>query len=318
MPSPFQKPIPPAGSIGRESGVVERIRNLIGVGDTPAIGEIFFGDDAAVLMAPVGKMLVVCTDAAVMGTHLDPQYFDAFDLGWRAMAATLSDLAAMGSEPWRALVTVIAPEATAIIEAMEGAQAVAQAHGTTIVGGDVSSGSELSVSVTALGLSGSSCLTRAGARPGEVIFVTGSLGGSAAGLRYARSNDSAHPELIERHCRPRPLFREGSCALLAGASAAIDTSDGLGLDLERLCQSSGVGAALDLIPVIEGAQEHEALSGGEDYELIMTTSYPEELVRVFEAEGLDSPIRVGVITEGSGVHLNGELLKSEGYEHFTQ
>jgi thiamine-monophosphate kinase len=317
MPSPFQKPIPPAGSIGRESGVVERIRNLIGVGDTPAKGEIFFGDDAAVLLAPTGKMVVACTDAAVMGVHLDPRYFGAHDLGWRAMAATLSDLAAMGSEPWRALVTVIAPEANAIIDAMEGAQAAAQTYGTTIVGGDVSSGSELSVSVTALGLSGPSYLTRAGARPGDVIFVTGPLGGSAAGLRYAQSNDTAHPELIERHGRPRPRFREGRCAVLAGASAAIDTSDGLGLDLERLCESSGVGAALDLIPVIEGAQEHEALSGGEDYELIITTSHPDELERIFQAEGLDSPIPIGVITEAHGVYLNGALLKSEGYEHFS-
>jgi len=317
MPSPFQKPIPPAGSIGRESGVVERIRNLIGVGDTPEIGEIFFGDDAAVLLAPAGKMVVACTDAAVMGVHLDPRYFGAADLGWRAMAATLSDLAAMGSEPWRALVTVIAPDTTEVIDAMEGAQAAAQSFGTTIVGGDVSSGSELSVSVTALGLSDPNYLTRAAARPGDSIFVTGPLGGSAAGLRYAQSNDTAHPELIDRHARPRPRFREGRCAVLAGASAAIDTSDGLGLDLERLCQASGVGGALDLIPVLDGAQESEALSGGEDYELIMTTSRPEELVRMFQAEGLPSPIRIGLITEGQGVTFKGEPLKAEGYEHFS-
>ena len=315
MTSAFQNPAPPAGPSNRESGVVERIRNLIGVGDTAAEGEIFFGDDAAILSPPPGQALVACTDAAVMGVHIDPALFGPHDLGWRAMMATLSDIAAMGAEPWRALVTVIGPKADDLILAMEGAQAAAEAGLTTIVGGDVSSGSELSVSVTALGLLDGSALTRSGARVGDTVLLTGALGASAAGLRLARRGEGLEQALVERHIRPRPKLREGALARALGASAAIDISDGFSLDLGRVAELSGVGVEIHELWVADGASKSEALSGGEDYELVMVTNAPEELIKGFAKAGLPSPRSVGNIVKTRGMWLNGQVLEPSGFDH---
>ena len=315
MSSAFQNPIPPAGLSNRESGVVERIRNLIGVGDTAQEGEIFFGDDAAVLTPPTGRSLVACTDAAVMGVHLDAGLFGPFDLGWRAMAATLSDIAAMGAEPWRALVTVIGPKAEELVMAMEGAQAAAEAGSTTIVGGDVSAGSELSVSVTALGLLDGAALTRRGACVGETVLLTGSLGASAAGLRLARSGGAIDDPLVLRHLRPYPRLREGAMARALGARAAIDISDGFSLDLGRVAEASGVGVEIYELWVADGATKREALSGGEDYELILVTNAPEALIEGFSHQGLSAPRIVGEIIENRGLWLDGQAIEPSGFDH---
>lgn len=317
MTSAFHQSTSPEGSSSRESGVVERIRNLIGAGDTPEIGEIYFGDDAAVLTPPLNTQVVACADAAVIDIHIDSRYFQTQDLGWRAMVATLSDVAAMGAEPWRALVTVVGPDPEALVGAMEGAQAAAKITGTTIVGGDVSFSRELSVSVTALGLITGAALRRDGMQAGDTIFCTGPLGASAAGLRAVREGSSLNDAFVERHRRPLPRLREGRCARDAGATGAIDISDGLALDLWRLCEASGVGAELDVIPMATGVSSRDALAGGEDYELLLTTSQPQRLLEDFASAGLSLPIQIGKARPQLGVYYEGKLLNAEGFEHFA-
>jgi thiamine-monophosphate kinase len=288
-------------------------------GFAPQEGEIFLGDDAAVLLAPpAGCDLVFCTDAAVAGVHADLGLMAPADLGWRAAVATISDLAAMGADPWRLVVSACAPPEVSVSELMDGVIEAAQAYGCWVVGGDVTSSATATVVVAALGLvPHGGALTRSGARPGDTLFVTGPLGASAAGLRMARAGDlETHPGLIAAHRRPRAQVDGGRAARLGGASAAIDVSDGLGRDLERLAMASLVGFALSDLPVAPGALEEEALGGGEDYELVIAARDPERLLDAFASAGLSAPVEIGQVLEDASVRtLRGAPVAAAGYRH---
>ena len=322
MTSPKQKPAPPGRLVGRELTALERIGKLIADArfDSP-VGETWFGDDAAVLTAPpVGLDVLSCSDSAVAGVHADLAHLTLADLGWRAVAATLSDIAAMGGRPWRMVVSVSTPPNRAATEIMEGAVAAAAAFGCPIVGGDLTSSPEAVVSVAALGLVPvRSAVLRSGASEGDVLFVTGPVGGSAAGLRTLRAGDGDSPigaPLIESHCRPRPLFAEGEAARRGGATAMIDISDGLSLDAVRLGVASGLGVALDTVPIAEGATEAEALGGGEDYELLIAVKDPDRLVAMYGECGLTAPLHIGRLTKGAGdLVLRGERIEAQGWVH---
>ncbi len=282
-------------------------------------GELWFGDDAAVLgPAPVSMDVLLCSDSAVAGVHADLRLLSPADLGWRAVAATLSDIAAMGGEPWRLVALVSSSPEVPVSEIMEGVIAAAQRFGCPVVGGDVTSSATPTVSIAAVGLAPrGEAVTRAGAHPNQAIFVTGPLGGSAAGLRELSDPHGApDPSLEAAHRAPSPRLEEGGAARRAGASAMSDISDGLGLDLDRLARASGVGVALIDVPVAEGATRDEALGGGEDYELIIVTGDPEGLRRVFLEEGLALPIEIGTTVADPSIRtLRGEVLVASGYRH---
>ncbi len=158
-------------------------------------------------------------------------------------------------------------------------------------------------------------MTRAGASAGDVLVVTGPLGGSAAGLRLLRSGRGDGP-LVEAHRRPRARLAEGRVAAEAGATAMIDVSDGLALDLHRLADASGVGFVLDAVPVAPGARLDEALGGGEDYELVVATPDPGALGAAFAGAGLRPPMVIGRCTAEIGERLlGGEPLGRLGFEH---
>ncbi len=251
---------------GGEFAVIEALRRRL---PGPPGGEVWIGDDAAVL-APVDGVLLLTTDLSVAGVHGDLDLIGLDDLGWRAMTAAVSDIAAMGGRAHRAVVGVAGPPSTDVALLYEGIGACAEVHGCPVVGGDLSGATEVVVAVAVTGhVPGRpGPVPRAGARPGDSLFVTGPLGSAAAGLRSLRRRHQAssrrrgaHPTLAAAtsddvegaHCRPRARLAEGEVARLAGASAMIDVSDGLLAELGHLADASGVGFRLDAVPVAPGA-----------------------------------------------------------------
>jgi len=282
-------------------------------------GQLWFGDDAAVLHEPpLGLDLLLCADVAVEGVHADLDLLSPAMLGWRAVAATLSDLAAMGARPWRMVVTACGSKLAPVSAIMEGAIEAGAAFGCPIVGGDISSAPVASVSVSAMGLvSSGGAVTRSGASAGELLFATSALGASAAGLRMLR--DGGRDEggaLIEAHRRPTPQIAEGTAARLGGATAMIDVSDGFSLDLHRLAVASAVGVELETLPIAVGATEAEALGGGEDYVLIFSAPAASPIIEAFDGAQLAQPIVLGqTVAETGRRNLRGLAFDATGFGH---
>lgn len=224
-----------------EDGVLRAILPLLPSGPATLLGP---GDDAAVLAAPDARV-VVSTDAMVQERDFRLDWSTGEDVGVKAAAQNLADVAAMGAVPTALVVTLVAPPSTPVAWAEGLARGLAlgcAGSGATVAGGDLSSGPVLVVSVTALGdLEGRDPVRRDGARPGDVVAVRGTLGRSAAGLALLEAGRAdVDPELVRAHLRPDPPVLAGREAALAGATAMIDVSDGLLLDLGRVARASGV------------------------------------------------------------------------------
>ena len=296
--------------------------------EVPPAGETWIGDDAAVVRLPAaagsGPMLLA-TDLVVEGVHVDLARGTAGDAGYKALMVAVSDLAAMGARPRYALASVAAAPGTDLEGLGGGLAEAAGDTGCLVVGGDLSTSPCLVVSVAVLGtLDGpgpdARPMLRSGASAGDRVFVTGPLGASAAGLRLLTVGpippDGSTEGLVRAHRRPVARIEEGVAARLAGASAAIDVSDGLVADAGHLAQASGVGLALADVPVAEGASVDEALRGGEDYELVVTTGSPDRLVDEFARAGLRAPRPIGVCTgDADQMTLEGRPLPAGGWEH---
>jgi thiamine-monophosphate kinase len=307
-----------------EDAVVGRIAAILEAASGPApLGEIWIGDDAAVVQVPAGP-LVLATDACVAGVHADLALVGLDDLGWKALTATVSDIGAVGGWPRHALVSVAAPVGTEVERLTAGVAAAAARWGCPVVGGDVTTAGQLMVSVAATGaLAGPRPpVLRSGASAGDHLMVTGPLGGSAAGLRVLRRGDATGAQeaaLVESHRRPQARLAEGAVARDAGATAMMDVSDGLALDAHRLATASGVGFALDSVPVAPGATEEEALGGGEDFELLIAVEDPEGLASAFAAAGLRPPLPIGRCTADPAERtLCGRPLAPLGYQHLLE
>lgn len=317
----------PWGTHGTEDAVVRHLTSMFAAmsGTAPA-GEVWIGDDAAIVAAPRGR-LILCCDATVAGVHADLSLVGVDDLGWKALTSTVSDVAAVGGRPRHALLTFCVPPGTDIERLTKGVAEASERWRCPVIGGDVTASSQLMVSVAATGvLEGDAPpVLRSGAAAGDSLVVTGPLGGSAAGLRVLRArarrdvvdlDDELAAALVRAHRRPEARLAEGVAAREAGATAMMDVSDGLALDLHRMADASGVGVALDLVPVAQGATEEEALSGGEDYELLIATGDPTRLAATFARNGLRPPIVVGRCTDDPRERtLRGEVLVRRGFEH---
>ncbi len=328
-----------------EFAAIEMIRQVLGeaarkggVGGapmSPLAGEVWIGDDSAVLEQD-GDRLLLTSDLTVAGVHADLDLLGLTDVGWRALVCALSDIAAMGGAPAHAVVGVAAPRGTDLRSLYEGIAAAATEHRCPVVGGDLSSAGQLVVAATVAGRvpEGRSAVLRSGAVPGDTLFVTAPLGSSAAGLRAlreaagtqagkeARSEGSVRTgplrdsPLVKAHLRPRARIAAGQAAGRGGATAMIDVSDGFAADLWHLADASGVGFELERVPVAEGASAEDALGGGEDYELVIATAEPERLVATFVTSGLPPPLEIGVCTAESGRRMfGGARLEPVGYEH---
>jgi thiamine-monophosphate kinase len=315
MPTPVDPTVPIGAYPRREDDVIERIAQIVGQRNIPE-GEKHIGDDAAVLAPFVGQA-VISTDVAVLGVHLDSEYFPLEDLGFKAVAAAVSDLAAMGARVRGAVVAVTAPAGTDLEELHRGMADASIVTNCPIVGGDLSLGRDVSVAVTVFGeCPGRGAVYRSGAKAGDELLVTGPLGRSAAGLRRRRAGASLSDELVVAHRRPWPRLAEGMAARGAKVHAMMDLSDGLGLDLHRLADASGVGFALDDVPVAEGATIDEAISGGEDYELLIATDDAARLRLVFQDRRLRVPLRIGVVVSDIATRtLRGDRFERRGWQH---
>ncbi|HUP68260.1 MAG TPA: thiamine-phosphate kinase [Acidimicrobiales bacterium] len=302
-----------------EFAAIERFRQML---PQPPPGETWIGDDAAVVAAPAGALLLTA-DSVVAGVHVDLNLVGLDDFGWKAVAAAVSDVAAMGGQPKYLLVSVCAPEGTDIDLLYVGIADAGAEYRCPVVGGDLSGGSQLMVSMTVVGDAGTTPpVMRSGASAGDTIFLTGPVGSSAAGLRRLREA-AAHPAggrndpLARAHRRPRARPAEGAAARAGGATAMIDISDGLAADLRHLAAASGVGVVLQSVPVAEGATLDEALGGGEDYELVFTAADSARVMASFAEAALRAPIAFGRCTGDPDERvLAGEPLPEGGWEHW--
>ena len=298
------------------------------------------GDDAAVWRPSRSNLSVITTDALVEDVHFTLEAMSPADVGHRALAANLSDIAAMGARPVLATIAlgVNARSDAAWIEAMYGGLAeLAQRSGCALAGGDITRSPAITLAITVVGeVRASNLKTRSAARPGDAVAVTRPLGASRAGLRIALerpqlADDPRFAAAVRAYRRPEPELAAGRwLAASRNVRALMDSSDGLSTDLGRLCAASGVGAKIDAIPVAADARATAelfaddpvayALDGGEDYALIVTIA-----ARAFDylagrfAQRFGVPlIRVGTIVKEPGVQgPRGERIAAGGWDHFV-
>jgi thiamine-monophosphate kinase len=300
------------------------------------------GDDAAVVASPRGTT-VLTSDMLVEGVHFDRALTSARDLGAKSIAVNVSDIAAMAASPRYAVVSLGLSEADDpawVVELYGGMRAASDEYALSLVGGDVNRAPVSVISVTVVGEAAEGrAVLRSGARPGDRIVVTGSLGAAAGGLLLARSGNAAMAtdwgrDLLEAHFRPVARVGEGQTLAQSGARAMMDLSDGLLLDLSRLCAESAVGARLELssVPVSIGLLRlaevlpcdplELALSGGEDYELVATidpAAVDDARTRLLDRFGA-ALTDIGEITGSGfvGVDASGaeHPLEAKGWDHF--
>jgi thiamine-monophosphate kinase len=307
---------------GEDAALAAITRQLSATLGLPPAGEIWIGDDAAVVEWSHGP-LVLAVDAAVAGIHAELELVSLADLGWKAVAAAISDIAAMGAQPRHGLVTLCLPAGTDLDQLNGGVAEAAAEWACPIVGGDLTGGNQVVVSIAVTGSlepPDQRATTRGGASPGDRLFLTGPVGASAAGLRVLRDGppSSSVMALVDAHRRPRARVAEGRAARAAGATAMIDVSDGLARDLHRMAIASRVGIDLDALPVASGATPDEALGGGEDYELVIAVppQQAEPMVQQFVAAGLRPPVAIGQCTQRIGqLDLDGQPIPPVGWQH---
>jgi thiamine-monophosphate kinase len=317
-----------------ERALLDEIQRLI-----PANGRVRLGpgDDAAVL-APHPAPLLVTTDALVEDVHFRSQWLTGAALGRRAFEVSASDIAAMGGRV-RGAVLAVATPATLPVRRLRaivrGVRDAATRAGGALIGGNLASATELSLTVTVVGAAVARPVTRAGGRPGDQLFVTGTLGGAAFGLRSLLTPRSI-PAAVAVRCWRKPVARLRAGETLARrgiAAAMIDVSDGLLIDAERLCEASGVGARihvdrLPLSPTLRRVPLRDAqvlaLTGGEDYELLFAVRPNRRAALRAAATALGCPATwIGELVRDRGITMvDGDVdsaaLAGGGHQHFRR
>ncbi|HEX5756992.1 MAG TPA: thiamine-phosphate kinase [Arenimonas sp.] len=325
---------PAAGGVAAatEFSLIDRIRARCIGRDDVVLG---IGDDGALLQPPAGQQLVVSTDTLVAGVHF-PEDTAPADIGWKALAVNLSDLAAMAAQPaWCTLaLTLPGGDAAWLDGFLDGFLDLAARHDIALVGGDTTRG-PLAVTVTVMGfVPAGQALRRDAARVGDEIWVTGTLGDAAAALRQWQVGVGMDADLRRRLDRPTPRIDVG-LALRGLAAAGIDLSDGLLADLGHVLKASGVGAELQLAALPTSAALHALqhddqarwplqLSGGDDYELCFTAppAHHDAIVAALSKVGPAAQV-IGRIVAGSDLALyradgNRWQADAKGYQHFVE
>ncbi|MEE4310832.1 MAG: thiamine-phosphate kinase [candidate division KSB1 bacterium] len=330
-----------------EFGLIDRIQNILpkAVGDDLLLG---IGDDTAVISMDDSRAMLITCDIQVEGQHFDLSHISPYQLGRRAMAVNLSDIAAMGGTPTYALVSMGLPAHLPLSDfedIFKGMRDQLNLYRAFVIGGNLSHTSrEMVIDITMMGEAPvSGYLTRSGARIGDRIFMTGNLGMSAAGYhvlkKYGNTIPSELQSFVKAHLQPEPRVHAGrAIAKFSGATAMIDLSDGIAGDLNHVCTNSGVGAELfeDKLPVTDQLRElaHRldlslqelVLSSGEDYELLFTAEpdTTQDTINQIAEAGQVAVTEIGVITSAKeGIRLNttdGKMQQLEpvGWDHFKQ
>ena len=301
-----------------ESGLIRKIRERF---KSPVVVPI--GDDAAVFDVPAGQSLVFCSDLLAENTHFIRDLDPPDSIGYKSVAANVSDVGAMGGTPLHFLISLAAPgdlDGAWVDSFLDGVALACGDFKISLIGGDSSSADRIFVDVSMIGsVPSGKAIRRSGAKPGDSIYVSGQIGGSALGLECLRSGDLKNPA-VRRHLYPEPRHKLGA-ALLERAHAMIDISDGLSTDLTHIVEESKVSARIykDRLPGWPGAGDHHILHGGEEYELIVAS--PHDLA---EVRMMNVPLRrIGEII-GSGVEnqvflIDGtqeSVLRPQGWQHF--
>ncbi|PZG13268.1 thiamine-phosphate kinase [Micromonospora craterilacus] len=304
-----------------EFGLIDRVTARLSYGSTVLLGP---GDDAAVVAAPDARV-VASTDVLVEGRHFRRDWSGAYDIGRRAAAANLADVVAMGATPTALLVALCVPAdlSTGWVEELaDGLGAEAASVGASVVGGDMSASPTLTIAVTALGdLAGRPPVTRAGARPGDLVALAGRTGYAAAGYTVLSRGFRTPRLLVEAYRRPEVPYPAGPLAARLGATAMIDVSDGLLADLGHVAKASGVAVDIDRDAFEVPPQMRDAaqalgvdpytwlLAGGDDHALAATFPPATALPEGWRA--------IGRVAEGSGVTVDGSPFDGPaGWDHF--
>jgi thiamine-monophosphate kinase len=300
------------GELG-EFGLIARLTDRLRPGPAVDLGP---GDDAAVVRAPDGRV-VATTDLLVEGRHFRRDWSGPYEIGCKAAAQNFADIVAMGARPTALLVGLAVPPGTPVEWAEQlygGLGEECGLVGASVAGGDVVAAPRITLAITALGdLGGAPPLTRAGARPGDLVAVRGRLGHSAAGWELLAGGEDEPAELIEAHRRPRPPYTAGEEARAMGATALMDVSDGLLQDLGHIAKASCVRIEVDSsqvpVPHVLGPRGlRHALTGGEDHAFVATVPSVADLPASWTV--------VGRVTEGAGVLVDGGSYKGVGWDHF--
>ena len=324
------------GNLG-EFGLISRIAGQV----KPGAGvEVGIGDDAAVTSPTAGSLTLTTTDMLVEDIHFDLSLCDPTTLGRKSLSVNLSDIAAMGGEPRHFLLSMAVPSCTSlefIDDFIRGTLSMADQFGVSLIGGDTcSSKGGIVISITVIGEQvPERVVRRSGATPGDLVFVTGTLGDSALGLELLKKGERGC-RATDRHLDPCPRVREGVALAEAGIpTAMIDVSDGLLADLGHILEQSAAGARLELdkIPLSSFFRERcrtlcdqsisLALAGGEDYELLFTApaSRKQEISAILQRLG--TPVTaIGEITDGRRLHvISGDgseyRITKRGFNHFA-
>ena len=334
-----------------ESDLVEIIKQRVNAGGASVAVEVGVGDDAAVMRFDAGH-IVLTADAMVDGVHFLSESMSWHDMGWKCIVSNQSDIAAMGAIPEHAVLTLAIPASTRVgdlDDLLSGVIGALDEFGGKLVGGDTVSSDNIILSVALTGRlhNADRPLTRDAARPGQLVAVTGPLGGSAGGLAVlkqmsvegdTRSVDSGFERLLNAHFRPSPRVDLVTAMVEAGVKCAMDVSDGLLIDLERICSASGVDAVVyaDRVPVGSDLQSQFpdralefALTGGEDYELVYVGDAG-VIAQVNEAQPVGVASDFGVVGEivprGNGraevtvLDKTGKPIEfdAKGWDHFAR
>jgi thiamine-monophosphate kinase len=314
-----------------EIALMERIHERLEASPSP---EVWSGDDAA-LVEVSGARLLFTIDALIEGIDFDLSYSRGADVGFKAIAVSVSDVAAMGGRPSRAVAALVLRPDTRVEfvdELVTGMNESCSTWGLGLAGGDISGGAEISLSVAMIGALTGAPVLRSGARAGDAICVTGRLGGAAGGLaalRAGRGSSSAGVKaLVRRHLRPEARLEEAVLLADLAPSAMIDVSDGLVVDLWRVMEASGTGCEIDEggVPRDPGLDEvvdlidplEAALIGGDDYELLLAIDESRLDDAVSSLSGIDAELtRIGTVTDGART-IGGrpiDLWREKAWEH---
>ena len=308
-----------------EREVIRRISSLL----PPAPPEVLvpIGDDCAVL--GIGDSTWVAASDMLTHGHHFKDWATPESVGYKAVAVNASDVAAMGGTPRFVLTSGGAPDPEIVLRCLEGVAEACEEFGVYPLGGDTTRSEALMVDVAILGELHARPVLRSGARPKDLLAVTGELGAGAAGLLVLEQNISGHERLVRRYLRPEPRLEAGRVAAELGANAMMDLSDGLASDVRRVCERSGVGCDvdLDLLPLEDDTRELArslgrdpavlAATGGEDYELLI--SAPEQVLDAL-ANSIGIPLTlIGEVTQGDVAfrHKDGIVEGLSGWDHFS-